>query len=256
MFHKKSYTLYGSFYTKPKKMMLPHNRTFFFDRSSLYKSNSNTTSSNINFPFIKKSNNYIHNVKRTKSFKKTVDYKFYKLLQKTPLTPKNRNFNFYYPEIIDKSPFNCNLKDEQDETLKRIKKINKANKKHKILCDLAYKKEIKKRKEAKKFFKDMKLTKINIKLVKKKEIEEQKLINGFKNLRLHRIKKMHKLQYNSFEHPKTTAKNIFDLNGTALSINNLFEKERKLVLRKDKLMHRFHEIMNKIYSKNENENMD
>ena len=253
MLSQKSYTLYNSFLTRPYKIRLKPNKTFFFDRSNLFQSNSNSNSINYNFPAIKIPNNNKPHLKRAKSFKKSIDYKFYKLLKKGPITPKQKKGAFYYPEIIDKSPFSFNLQDEEDETLKRIKKINKGNKKHRILSNIAYKKEIQKRKNTKKFLNEMKLTKINIRLLKKKVIEEKKIMNEFNSMNFTHTKKIIKLKNIVFDSPKTT-KNIYDINpgGEILSFNKLFDNERKLIIKKGRLMHRFHEIMNKINSKNDN----
>ena len=95
----------------------------------------------------------------------------------------------------------------------------------------------------------MKLTKINVKLMKKRDIEEQKKINILNNLKQKRKKKIKKFKNISFEHPKTT-KNINNSNKfSIISFSSLIDNERKLVIKKDKLMHRFHEIMNKLKSK-------
>ena len=249
MFSQKSYTLYNSFYNNLSKIRLNQNRSFLFERSNIFQLSTNTNSVNNNFPFIKSNINPNPNLKRSKSFKKNLDYKFFKLLKKGSLTPNNQKRKFNYPEIIDKCCFNFNLKDE-DETIKRIKEINKGNKKHKILSDIALKKEIIKRKKAKQFFNEMKLTKINIRLVKKKVIEEKKIINEFHNMQLKRTKKILKLKRISFDHPRTT-KNVSNNSCSTLSLNNLLDKERKLVIKKGRLMHRFHEIMNKIKTNNE-----
>ena len=81
----------------------------------------------------------------------------------------------------------------------------------------------------------MKLNKINIRLVKRKVIEEKKVINEFNNFRK---KKIFRLKNMSFEYPHTT-KNLYNSNsGTIISFRKLFDKERKLVIKKDKLMHR------------------
>jgi len=255
MFLKKSYTLYNSFLNKSSKLgILNPNRTFLMDNRNYINSNTNLNSNlnssltSKNFPYIK---SYFNpGLKRSKSFKGTVDYKFYKLLKKYPLTPKNtKKKNFFYPEIMSKSPFNFEFKD-QDEMISRIKRINIGIKKHKILCDIAHKKVIEKRKKAKKFLNEMKLNKINIRLVKRKVIEEKKVINEFNNFRK---KKIFRLKNMSFEHPHTT-KNLFpNKSGNIISFAELFDKERKLVIKKGKLMYRFHEIMDKINSQTKNE---
>ena len=99
----------------------------------------------------------------------------------------------------------------------------------------------------------MKLTKINIRLLKKKVIEEKKIMNEFNSMNFTHTKKIIKLKNIVFDSPKTT-KNIYDINpgGEILSFNKLFDNERKLIIKKGRLMHRFHEIMNKINSKNDN----
>ena len=253
MFRQKSYSLYKSFFKNPPKIRINQNRTYLIEnRSCIFQSSS--SSSNQNFPSIKSifNKNPNHSLKRSKSFKQSVDYKFYKLLKKSPLTPKHgRNKFFNYREIIDKSPFNFDFKGE-DEIIKRIKKINKGNKKHKILSELANKKQIEKRKKTKKFLNEMKLTKINIRLVKKKVLEEKKImINEFNNLQQKHKKKIIRLKNISFEHPQTN-KNLYHNNsGTIISLNKLFDKERKMVIKKDKLMHRFHEIMSKLKAQSE-----
>ena len=90
---------------------------------------------------------------------------------------------------------------------------------------------------------------MNIRLVKKQKIEEQKIINE-RNL-LNNKKKIRKIRNISFESPMGV-KNMCKTNKVSLMpLNKLFENERKLVNKKDQLMHRFHEIMNKI-RKNEN----
>ena len=257
MFLKKSYTLYNSFFKRSSKMgLINPNRTFIIDNKNYINSNTNLNSylnsslTSKNFPFIK---SYFNSgIKRSKSFKENVDYKFYKILKKYPLTPKNNKKKiFFCPGIVSKSPFNFEFKD-QDEMIKRIKRINKGNKKHKILCDIAHKKEIEKRKKARKFLDEMRLNKINIRLVKRKIVEEKKVMNELNNS--HK-KKIFRLKNMSFEYPHTT-KNLYNSNsGTIISFRKLFDKERKLVIKKDKLMHRFHEIMNKINSQTKNEEL-
>jgi len=247
MIRQKSYTLYNNFNHFPRKFFFIKNNQNS-DTGSIIKPNSITNNIIINnFPEIK--TNFNNNtMKRTKSTKYSVDYKFYKLLRRSSLTP-NRKRVFLYDNSIDKSPFNFCLKDKEDEIIKRLKIINKGNKKHQILCDIANKKEIEKRKKAKEFFKEMKLTKINFKLMKKRDIEEQKKINILNNLKQKRKKKIKKFKNISFEHPKTT-KNISNSNKfSIISFSSLIDNERKLVIKKDKLMHRFHEIMNKLKSK-------
>lgn len=247
MIRQKSYTLYNRF---PRKLFFIKNNQNS-DTGSIIKPNSITNNIIINnFPEIKTNFNY-NTLKRSNSTKYSVDYKFYKLLRRSSLTP-NKKRVFLYENIIDKSPFNFCLNDKEDEIIKRLKIINKGNIKHQILCDIASKKEIEKRKKAKKFFQEMKLKKINVKLMKKRDIEEQKKINILNNLEHKRKKRIKKFRNISFEHPKTT-KNISHSNRfSIISFSSLIDNERKLVIKKDKLMHRFHEIMNKINSKNDN----
>ena len=255
MFKRKSYNLYNTFQTsfkKPLKSVSNPSETFFSNNRS-YIFQSSTKQSTNNFPFIN-SYNLKPNSKRAKSFKQSVDYKFYKLIKKSPLTTKNskRRKNFYYPEIVSKSPFNFDFKTD-DEMLKRIKLINKGNKKHKILSAIASKREIEKRKKALKFLHEMKLRKINIRLIKKKVIEEKKImVSEFNNSQRKNKKNIFRLKKISFEHPQTT-KNLYRNNSESVfSFNKLINNERKMVFKKDKLMHRFHEIMHKLNSQSEN----
>ena len=231
MIKQKSYSLYNPFLSRATKSN--QNRTFFSDHRTILKSDK------LDYPSIK-----LNNMKRVnsyKSFKKTsLDYKFYKLLKKNRSVQKNSNF--FFPNIIDKSPFNFNLKDEEAEIIKKIKNINKGNKKHRILSELAFKKETQKRKNIKEFMNEMKLYRINIKLVKKQNIEEKKKKKEILNLQIKKMKKLTHTSFDSMDKGAKSAKNKYKI----LTINNLFDKERKLIFKRDKLMHRFHEIMNKL----------
>lgn len=243
MFRQKSYILYNPFLSKTTKSNNQNqNRTFFFAPQQVnIKSDKSSESLS---PKFKRIRSY-------KSFNKnSLDYKFYKLLKKSPKPKKNSNF--FLPEIIDKSPFNFNLKDEEAEIIKKIKRINKGNKKHRLLSEMAFKKETEKRKNVKNFLNEMKLNRINIKLVEKQNLEEKKKkLTQMLNLQMKKKKKIKKITSISFDSiykgsKSTTNKNSF------VTINNLFDNERKLVLRRDKLMHRFHEIMNKLNSNTQN----
>ena len=248
MLQIKSYYLYNPIKKKyPISIKLNQNRTFFYDTGTIIHPNTSLNTNLSNFPFIQKQNSFL-SCKRTKSSKNSLFYKFYKSLKKISSTPKAK-YSFYHRDVIDKSAFNFNLKNEDDDILERMKKINKGNKKHKHLYNIAYKKELDKRKTAQNFFKEMKITKMNIRLVKKQKIEEQKIINE-RNL-LNNKKRIRKIRNISFESPMGI-KNMCKTNKVSLMpLNKLFENERKLVIKKDQLMHRFHEIMNKI-RKNEN----
>ena len=231
MIKQKSYSLYNPFLSRTTKSN--QNRTFFSDHRTILKSDK------LDYPSIKLNN--MKRVNSDKSFKKTsLDYKFYKLLKKNRSVQKNSNF--FFPNIIDKSPFNFNLKDEEAEIIKKIKNINKGNKKHRILSELAFKKETQKRKNIKEFMNEMKLYRINIKLVKKQNIEEKKKKKEILNLQIKKMKKLTHTSFDSMDKGSKSAKNKYKI----LTINNLFDKERKLIFKRDKLMHRFHEIMNKL----------
>ncbi len=88
----------------------------------------------------------------------------------------------------------------------------------------------------------MKLYRINIKLVKKQNIEEKKKKKEILNLQIKKMKKLTHTSFDSMDKGSKSAKNKYKI----LTINNLFDKERKLIFKRDKLMHRFHEIMNKL----------
>ena len=114
--------------------------------------------------------------------------------------------------------------------------INKGNQKHERLTYIETKKENQKKKNAKKFMKEMKLAKINLKLINQKHIEERKIKNGLINLNRNKLRRTKNFCTN-ISNKENKNSNIH------IKINNIIDNERKLVMQKDKLMHRFYQIM-------------
>ena len=256
MLEAKSYALYKSLFKLDKKRNFNKNNSNnainnnIFQSYSISNSNNNNINSknkNKNLPLLKTRKNLLSNLKRSRSYKHSIDYKFYKSLKNGSLTPNNNDDkkNIRFPQV-DNSCFNFCI-NEEDESVKRVKKINAGNKKHKILSELAYKKEIKKRKKNKKFFNDMKLARINFQLAKKKDIEDKKITNE-----INYKKRILKIKKTNFEHPKTYKDIYHDNYGEIFSNKKFIDKEKKFILKKEKLMKRFHEIMNKINSETQN----
>ena len=95
----------------------------------------------------------------------------------------------------------------------------------------------------------MKLAKINMKLINQRNIEEQKIKNELNNLKYNKLRKTRnrpKIKYKNFNSANTLNKKNSVSN---ISINNIIDNERKLAMKKGKLMHRFYEIMNNLKSK-------
>ena len=200
-----------------------------------YQTNSTSNINLINFPCIKSRNNN-NKLERSNSSKNNIYYKFYKLLKKFPLTPKHK-LNLLNDNILSTSPFYFGTQNDQDEILKKINIINKGNHKHQMLTNIETKKENQKKKSAKQFMKEMKLVKINLKLINKKNIEERKIKHELINLSKNKLRRTRSLCTNISSNKKNRNSNIH------IKINNIMNNERKLVIHKDKLMHRFYEIM-------------
>ena len=245
MYAIKSYVLYKPYFIVEQKSRTFKNNSTNFSNTNIFQSYSNSNpNNNKHFPLLKVGKNFMPNLKRSKSYKQSIDYKFYKSLKNDSLGLINKKYDTIFPEV-EKSCFNF-CKNEEDEMLKRIKRINDGNRKHKILCDIAFKKEIKKKKKNKKFLSEMKLARINFKISKKKVLENQKITNELNNKQ-----KIIKIKNKNLEHPKTTKDIYYDKYRQIFS-NKFINNEKKYVIKKEKLMKRFHEIMDKINSKSPN----
>ena len=256
MIGKKSFYLYHPMFNKihltKDKNLYTNTNTFYSSTGNIFHSNSTSYANSINFPLIIKSHNnfdiFNSKMKRTKSTINLIDYKFYKILKREPLTPTHKP-KINYQDSIGASPFYLGSQSKEDELLEKIMKINTGNKKHEMLAYIASKKEKDKKRNVKKFMKEMKLAKINMKLINQRNIEEQKIKNELNNLKYNKLRKTRnrpKIKYKNFNSANTLNKKNSVSN---ISINNIIDNERKLAMKKGKLMHRFYEIMNNLKSK-------
>ena len=211
------------------------NSDIFLNEGYINQMNSTTTMNVISFPRIKSRNNINNKVKRSNS-SINLDYKFYKILKKNPLKPKHKR-NSLNKYTTGTFPFYFGTQDRDDEVLKKLNIIDRGNKKHEMLTYMASRREIEKRKNAKKFKKEMKIAKINLKLINQKNIEEKKIKNELINLSRNKLRKTRRYYTNIMD-----KKN----NDSNISINSIIHNERKYVMKKGKLMHRFYEIMNNL----------
>ena len=235
MLGPKSYYFYQPIYNKSHQVKKRKN-----SNDNIYRTNSTSNINLINFPCLK-SRNFNYKLERSKSSKNIIDYKFYKILKKFPLTPRHKQ-NLLDEYISGKSPFYFGAQNNQDEVLKKLMIINKGNQKHERLTYIETKKENQKKKNAKKFMKEMKLAKINLKLINQKHIEERKIKNGLINLNRNKLRRTKNFCTN-ISNKENKNSNIH------IKINNIIDNERKLAMKKGKLMHRFYEIMNNLKSK-------
>ena len=211
------------------------NSDIFLNEGYINQMNSTTTMNVISFPRIKSRNNINNKVKRSNS-SINLDYKFYKILKKNPLKPKHKR-NSLNKYTTGTFPFYFGTQSRDDEVLKKINIIDRGNKKHEMLTYMASRREIEKIKNAKKFKKEMKIAKINLKLINQKNIEEKKIKNELINLSRNKLRKTRRYYTNIMD-----KKN----NDSNISINSIIHNERKYVMKKGKLMHRFYEIMNNL----------
>ena len=211
------------------------NSDIFLNEGYINQMNSTTTMNVISFPRIKSRNNINNKVKRSNS-SINLDYKFYKILKKNPLKPKHKH-NSLNKYTTGTFPFYFGTQGRDDEVLKKINIIDRGNKKHEMLTYMASRREIEKIKNAKKFKKEMKIAKINLKLINQKNIEEKKIKNELINLSRNKLRKTRRYYTNIMD-----KKN----NDSNISINSIIHNERKYVMKKGKLMHRFYEIMNNL----------
>ena len=131
MYAIKSYVLYKPYFIVEQKSRTFKNNSTNFSNTNIFQSYSiSNLNNNKHFPLLKVGKNFMPNLKRSKSYKQSIDYKFYKSLKNDSLGLINKKYDTIFPEV-EKSCFNF-CKNEEDEMLKRIKRINDGNRKHKI----------------------------------------------------------------------------------------------------------------------------
>ena len=110
-------------------------------------------------------------IKRNSSCQNFKRIKFYKLFEKyKPKEKIKRTIN-----VIDKDTFFFN-KDEKEEILRKYSDIMKGNEKHRNICEIAKKKENKKKQSIIKFKNRMKMMENNLKIIESKNLEEKKAL--------------------------------------------------------------------------------
>ena len=211
------------------------NSDIFLNEGYINQMNSTTTMNVISFPRIKSRNNINNKLKRSNS-SINLDYKFYKILKKNPVKPRHKR-NSLYKYTTGIFPFYFGTQDRDDEVLKKLNIIDRGNKKHEMLTYMASRREIEKRKNANKFKKEMKIAKINLKLINQKNMEEKKIKNELINLSRNKLRKTRRCYTNLLDKKNSNS---------TISINSIIHNERKYVMKKGKLMHRFYEIMNNL----------
>ena len=211
------------------------NSDIFLNEGYINQMNSTTTMNVISFPRIKSRNNINNKLKRSNS-SINLDYKFYKILKKNPVKLRHKR-NSLYKYTTGTFPFYFGTQDRDDEVLKKLNIIDRGNKKHEMLTYMASRREIEKRKNSKKFKKEMKIAKINLKLINQKNMEEKKIKNELINLSRNKLRKTRRCYTNLLDKKNSNS---------TISINSIIHNERKYVMKKGKLMHRFYEIMNNL----------
>ncbi len=173
-------------------------------------------------------------IKRNSSCQSFKINKFYKLFEKyKPKEKIKRTIN-----IIDKDTFIFN-KDEKEEILKKYSEIMKGNEKHKNLCEIARKKEIKKKKSIIKFKNRMKMMENNLKIIESKNLEEKKaLLKLNKNNNSNNMNKIYlKEQKRQIKLRKYINDNLMDTNN-----NFVFNRSKdKLNVKSDNLLKKINE---------------
>ena len=178
-------------------------------------------------------------IKRNSSCQNFKINKFYKLFQKyKPKEKIKRTIN-----VIDKDTFIFN-NDEKEEILKKYSEIMKGNEKHRNLCEIARKKEIKKKKSIIKFKNRMKMMENNIKIIESKNLEEKKTL-----LKLNKKNNSNNKYKIYLKEQKRQIKLRKYINDNLVDNNNNFRFNRskdKLNVESDNLLKRINEKYNNI----------
>ena len=208
---KKSYSLYNTFYSACNNTI------------RIQKCNSTEK-----LKSIKK----IKKVKKNLSYRQSLYNRFYKLLKNR--TIKKPKYDLF-PQINDKNTFNFSLKDENNDILIRTLNIDKGNKKHILYSNIASKREREKIREAKEFRNKMKIIESNLKIIQKNNLEEKRKMKEL--IMIRKIKKINPKGKNN------------DIKSYILKNDNKLIN-KKLEIRKGKLINKFEEIMKRIHKNN------
>ena len=173
-------------------------------------------------------------IKRNSSCQNFKINKFYKLFKKyKPKEKIKKTMN-----VIDKDTFIFN-KDEKEEILKKYSEIMKGNEKHRNLCEIARKKEIKKKKSIIKFKNRMKMMENNLKIIESKNLEEKKAL-----LKLNKKNNSNNMYKIYLKEQKRQIKLRKYINDNLMDTNNNFVFNRskdKLNVKSDNLLKRINE---------------
>ena len=174
------------------------------------------------------------NIKRKSSCQNFISNKFYKLLEKyKPKEKIKKTIN-----VLDKNKFIFN-NDEKAEILTKYLDIIEGNKKHRNICQIVKKKEIKKKKSIVEFKNRMKMMENNLKIIEFKNLEEKKALlklnkesnsNNMNKFYLKEVKKKLKLR-------KYINDNLVD-NNNNFRFNN---SKEKLNIKGDNLIKRINQ---------------